>query len=261
MPTEPLTEPTPFDDGALYDVVMGKFDIDLEFYLGLARAARGPVLDVACGTGRIMLPCLRAGIDVDGLDLSAEMLARLRQKASAEGFDSRLYESSMSSLSVPRRYALIMIPFNAIVHNLTTEDQLATLTRCRDHLEPGGVLAFDTGFPGAAWITAPDGVRVLELETKHPDTGLPVRMFDTRSFNRVEQIMDSRMEIELLDAAGNVAETRRSRTTIRWIYKFEMALLLRVAGFERWEIYGDYKRRPLTQETDALIVQAWKGAK
>src|SRR5690349_10485382 len=64
----PATEATPFDDGALYDVVLEKLEYGLDFYLQLARAAGGPVLDVGCGTGRIMLPCLQAGLDVDGLD-------------------------------------------------------------------------------------------------------------------------------------------------------------------------------------------------
>src|ERR1041385_7973665 len=140
-------EATPFDDGALYDLFFEKFDLGLDFYLGLARAARGPVLDVACGTGRITLPCRKAGVDVEGLDLFPSMLSRLRQKASALGFEPQLHEADMAAFRLPRRFGLIMIPFNAFVHNLTTDDQLATLRACRDHLEPGGMLGFDTYFP------------------------------------------------------------------------------------------------------------------
>ena len=82
MQSSSTIEATPFDDGALYDLFFEKFDLGLEFYLGLAQAARGPVLDVACGTGRIMLPCLKAGVDIEGLDLFPGMLSRLREKAS-----------------------------------------------------------------------------------------------------------------------------------------------------------------------------------
>jgi SAM-dependent methyltransferase len=254
----PANERTPFDDGALYDVVFEGFDYGLEFYLGLARAAGGPVLDVACGTGRIMLPCLQAGIEVEGLDLSAALLARLREKATALGFRPQLYEASMSAFVLPRRYALIMIPFNAFVHNLTTDDQIATLKTCRDHLAPGGLLTFDTYFPGAALVTAPDGIREMEMEKPHPQTGLPVRMYDTRTFNRVEQRQHSQIEIEMLDAEGKIAETHRSQTTVRWIYKLEMELLLRAAGFARWTILGGFDGRPLLHETDAMIVQSWR---
>src|SRR5882672_862713 len=164
----PAPEATPFDDGALYDIFFERFDLGLDFYLGLAQAAGGPVLDVACGTGRIMLPCLKAGMDVEGLDLFPGMLTRLREKASALGFDPRLHQANMAGFRLPRRYALIMIPFNAFVHNLTTDDQLATLETCREHLAPGGLLAFDTYFPGPAAIAAPDGTRELEMEIAHP---------------------------------------------------------------------------------------------
>jgi SAM-dependent methyltransferase len=251
---------TPFDDGALYDMVLGRLDIGLDFYLGLARAAGGPVLDVACGTGRVLLPALQAGLDVDGLDLAPEMLATLRTKAAALGLEPRVYQASMASFRLRRRYALIMIPFNAFVHNLTANDQLAALGCFLEHLEPGGMLAFDTAFPGPAWINAAENAPVLELETTHSETGLPVRVYDTRRFDRVEQLQYSQMEIQMLDAAGKVTTTHTSRTTVRWIYKYEMELLLRLAGFARWQLSGDFDGRPLVSETDAMIVQAWKGA-
>ena len=251
------TEATPFDDGALYDIFFERLDLGLDFYLGLAQAAGGPVLDVACGTGRILLPCLKAGVDVEGLDLFPGMLTRLRHKASALGFNPQLHQADMATFRLPRRYALIMIPFNAFVHNLTTDDQLATLQTCRDHLKPGGLLAFDTAFPGPAWIAAPNGTRELEMETPHPETGLPVRIWDTRTFDRVEQLQHSYNEIEMLDAKGAVIATHPSKTSIRWIYKAEMELLLRIAGFARWRILGGFDGRPLRHETDAMIVQAW----
>lgn len=210
-----------------------------------------------CGTGRILLPCLKAGLDVEGLDLFPGMLARLRRKAAALGFEPRLHQANMAGFRLARRYALILIPFNAFVHNLTADDQLATLQACREHLEPGGQLAFDTAFPGPAWINAPSGTREMEIEITHPETGLPVRMWDTRTFDRVQQLQHSLNEIELLDATGQVTATHPSKTTIRWIYKTEMELLLRLAGFARWEILGGFDGRLLRHETDAMIVKAW----
>ncbi len=249
-------ENTPFDDGDLYDMLFERFDFGVEFYLDLARRARGPILDVACGTGRVMLPCLTAGLEVEGLDLFGSMLARLRKKASALGFQPRLHETAMSSFRLDRRFALIMIPFNSFVHNLTADDQISALKCCHQHLEPGGLLAFDTYFPNAALLTGPENVRDLELEATHPETGLPVRLYDTRSFNRVEQLQHSKMEVELLDAAGKVVNVRKSQTTVRWIYKSEMELLLRLAGFDRWQISGGFDRRPVVNDTDGTIVEA-----
>jgi SAM-dependent methyltransferase len=257
VPDVTPSEPTPFDDGALYDAILGNLEYGNDFYLGLARAARGPVLDVACGTGRILLPCLQADVDVDGLDLFPGMIAQLQSKAAALGLRPNVFEADMRSFRLTRRYALIMIPFNAFVHCLTTDEQIAALVCCREHLLPGGMLVFDTFFPGGSIIVATDNTRVLELETTHPETGCPLRVFDIRSFDRVAQIQNSLMEIEVLDAAGNVTTTHRSRTAIRWIFKGEMELLLRVAGFDRWKITGGFDGRPLEKETDLMIVQAF----
>ncbi len=85
-----------------------------------------------------------------------------------------------------------------------------------------------------------------------------MRMYDTRSFDRVAQVQHSTNELELLDADGAVRQVHRSEMSLRHIYKNEMALLLRAAGFARFEIYGDFDRRPLTREEDAMIVEAWK---
>ena len=260
-PGSPATESdwsaTPFDDGALYDLFFENFDYGLEFYLSLARSAGGPVLDVACGTGRVLLPMLQAGIDADGLDFFPAMLETARQKATARGFKPGLFQSDMASFHLQRKYALIVIPFNAFVHNLTLEAQLGCLRCCKDHLLPGGSLTFDTFFPGAALITAPQNTRAFEAEIKHPKTGHPVRMYDTRWFDLVEQRQRSRVEIEILDGSGNVTATHRSETTLRFVYKTEMELLLRLTGFSRFQISGDFDGRPLVNDTDAMIVRAW----
>jgi hypothetical protein len=82
-------------------------------------------------------------------------------------------------------------------------------------------------------------------------------MYDTRRFDRVAQVQHSLNEIELLAADGGVQTVHRSQISSRYIYKHEMALLLRVAGFTQWEICGDFDGRPLTRENDAMVVTAW----
>ena len=92
--------------------------------------------------------------------------------------------------------------------------------------------------------------------TKHPQTGLPMRMYDTRSFDRVAQVQHSLNEIELLAADGSVQAVHRSEVSSRYVYKHEMELLLRIAGFKHWEIYGDFDGHPLLRENDAMVVTA-----
>jgi SAM-dependent methyltransferase len=254
-PTSKL--PSVFEDGEAYDLVLKDLPYGRDFYVGLAREARGPVLEVACGTGRILLACLAEGLDIEGLDLFEPMLATLRAKAKAAGLVPRLHRADMSDFSLPRRFALVMIPFNAFIHNMTQQAQIRCLRCCREHLLPGGKLTFDTFFPSLAIVGAPQATRVLEGEFPHPGTALPMRMYDTRTFDRVAQTQHSLNEIELLAADGSVAKVYRSQVSSRYIYKHELELLLRVAGYERWEIYGDFDRRPLDEENQALIVEAW----
>src|SRR5438034_8488026 len=112
MSTPSTPVPSTFDDGEWYDIMMGDLRYGIDFYVGLAREAKGPVLDIACGTGRILLPCMQAGADVDGLDLYEGMLTTLRQKAASLQLAPNLYRADMSGFRLPRRYALIMITFN-----------------------------------------------------------------------------------------------------------------------------------------------------
>lgn len=249
--------PSIFDDGDLYDLLLKDIPYGLDFYVGLAREAKGPVLDIACGTGRILLPCLQAGVDIEGLDLFEPMLRTARAKAAALGLDPRLHQADMSEFSLPRRYSLIMIPFNAFIHNMTQETQIGCLEHCREHLLPGGQLVFDTFFPALEFVSTAENTRVLEGEFPHPQTGLPVRMYDIRTIDRVTQVFRSRNEIEWLAADGSVERVHRAEDLSRYFYKHEMELLLRASGFAKWEIYGDFDRRPLTRENEAMIVSAW----
>lgn len=257
----PAESSSPFDDPELYDALFHDLRYGIDFYVSLGRQAAGPVLDIGCGTGRILIPCIQAGADGDGLDLSPAMLGALRNKAAALQLSApALYAADMSDFRLPRRYALIILTFNAFVHNLTQEAQLRCLERCREHLLPGGLLAFDTYFPALAVIGAAENRRELELETRDPRSGALLRLYDTRSFDRVRQTQHSINEIETIGPDGTPRTLHRSEFTVRWVYKEEMALLLRRAGFSRWQILGGFDlNRPLTQETDPMVVMAWPG--
>ena len=249
---------SPFDDAELYDVFFSNLDFDREFYLDLAKRARGRVLEVACGTGRILIPCLQAGVDIDGLDLYPPMLDILRRKAVGLQLNPRLYTGDMQNFNLPGRYMLEFIAFNGFVHNLTTASQLGTLRSCREHLLPGGMLAFNIFYPGLEYLGGPQNTPVLEGEISHPVTGLAVRMYDTRVLHRIDQVQHSFVEIQELDAERRIKASHRSETDMRWTFKPEMELLLSAAGFARWEIYGGFDLHPLAAENDLMVVFAWR---
>src|SRR5690606_23506231 len=105
-------------------------------------------------------------------------------------------------------------------------------------------------------VGAPENTRVLELEFPHPETGLPVRLYDTRSFDRLAQTQHSMNEIELLSADGSIDRVIRSQVSSRYMYKHELELLLRVAGFSHWEIFGSFEGEPLESENQQMVVVA-----
>ena len=254
-------------DPKIYEAVYSDYTADVEPHLAMMRDAGGPAIEVCCGNGRLLVPTLEAGIACDGLDRSASMLDDLRARLAARGLETGVFEADMRDFTLPRRYALIAIPFNSFLHNLSQEDQLATLRCCRGHLEPGGRLAITIFHPSAAKLIEWADSEKLVKELPHGAGSL--RVYDRARDDRVEQIRHMTRRIEFLDAANRRTDERIFTFDMRYIYKPEMELLLRVAGFSRWEcraMFADYRDpssaaadRP-AREGDNLLWTAWGSA-
>ena len=248
----------------LYDAIYADVVADVAPHLALVRAAGGPALELCCGNGRLLLPTLEAGVACDGLDLDPRMLASLNEKLAARGLHTSVVCGDMRDFSLPQRYALITIPFNSFLHNLTQADQLATLRCCRHHLASGGRLVITTFHPSAEKLLEWSGKESFSKEL--PWQGGRIRVWDRADDDRIEQVRHMTRRIEFADANGKV--TRRATVTfdLRYIYKPEMELLLHVAGFPRWEAraaFTDYRDagslagdRPL-REGDNIAWTAW----
>ena len=243
---------------ALYDLYYSWLTDDVPFYVARAMEARGAVLEAGCGTGRVLLPTLQAGVDIDGFDIHPGMIDVLKAKAADLGLKPRVQVADMRDFTMPRRYALVTIPFRAFQHLLTTDDQIAALRCLREHLVGGGALLFDVFYPSLDHLVKPDGEQVLEREFPHPATGLPVAMYTKRRTDRVNQVLEVEREVVESDARGYAAATHRDRFRMRWIWKPEMELLLRAAGFSRWSVQGGFDGRPLEKDTDEMVWTAWK---
>lgn len=245
---------SPYPDPALYDVIYSQVRDDIPFYVELARAQGGPALEVGCGTGRVLIPTLEAGVEIHGLDLEAGMLERLRGKAAAKGLSVRVFEGDMRDFTMPGRYRLVTIPFRAFMHLQSTEDQIRALRCMREHLEPGGLLAFNVFYPSADFRRDKHGARSLSIETTHPESGRPVKVFDVSRFDNLRQTVT--VERETVEGDGGERQVTRSGFTLRWVYRFELELLLQAAGFAAAEIFGGFDRRPLERDTDEIVVLA-----
>ncbi len=248
----------------LYDAVYADVTADIAPHVTLMRGAGGPALELCCGNGRLLLPALEAGVPCDGLDRDPDMLASLRAKLDARKLRTTVTQGDMRDFSLPGRYALIAIGFNSFLHNLTQADQLATLRCCRHHLISGGRLEITAFHPSAERLLHWSGEEKLLKELPH--AGGLVRVWDRADDDRVEQVRHMTRRIEFTDPAGQVTRRETVSFALRYIYKPEMELLLRVAGFPRWEVrpaFASYTEAGAAageraiQEGDVLAWTAW----
>ena len=234
---------------------------DVHFYVDEARSAGGRVLEVGCGTGRILLPIARSGHTIEGLDSSPQMLARCEAKLRAESDAVRgrvtLHEGDARSFDLRRRFELVIAPFRVVQHLTTIDAQLGFLSSVAKHLAPGGRFAFDVFNPYFAKLVSADG---KEREDT-PDTPLE----DGRSFRRSARVsgvrwIDQVSEVELIyyisTEPGGKAERHVQAFDMRWFLRAELVHLLARAGFEVRSIYGDFDRSPLKETSPELIVCA-----
>jgi SAM-dependent methyltransferase len=134
-----MPDPIAFDAVAdIYDEYV-RVEFDIPFWLSEARAVNAKVLELTCGTGRVSLPLLRAGVDLTCVDYAPEMLARFRTKLEAHHLSCTLVRQDIAELDLPDRFALIFIPFHSFSEILREERRRDALARIREHLAPRGV--------------------------------------------------------------------------------------------------------------------------
>lgn len=237
-----------FDELAeLYDPTHRDRDIgDESFYRELAVNADGPVLEVGCGTGRIYLDLLRAGVDADGFDVSEQMLQVLEEKAAAESLDAFVWRDDMRKFEAPRDYELVIVPFRTFLHNTTIDDQIATLERIHDALVPGGRLALNFFTPNFDLICETYGTPD-SWSVRHE--GDQYRVTDITDFvDEVNQIIASTRRVT------NDGETiRESSFELAIISKREFELLLRVTGWRDWQVFGGFDGGELESADQEMV--------
>lgn len=225
---------------------------DVRFYVKEAQRYGSPVLELGCGTGRVLIPTAKAGISIVGLDRSPDMLAVAREKVAALGAEVegrvRLVEGDMRSFSFGERFNLITIPFRAFLHLMTGEDQRAALHCIRDHLAADGRLIFNIFDPKIEIIAAHQGVMGSTLQKMRefvsPDTGRRVIVWVQRTYDIDQQTICEERIFEEIDAEGKMVSRAYTPLTLRWLYRCEVAYLLELCGYQIEALYGDFRRGP-----------------
>jgi SAM-dependent methyltransferase len=233
--------------GYIYDQMMEHLqetvDNHRRFYLANLSGAGGPVLECACGTGLFLLPFLAAGHDMYGFDISRSMLSTLRKKAAQQGvadIDRRISVQEFETFRYEQQFAAIFIPTNTFLMLITQDAQIRTLRNIYAHLAPGGKFLLDLRLAGMRdLVEAAAGIEGTWHTWTHPETALPIRQRVVGRYDFNDQLDLNQCFIEYEDERAEFSMNGR------WIFKEEFQLLLRLAGFARWECFATPEGDPL----------------
>ncbi len=223
---------------------------DLPFYLDLAERYGGPVLEIACGTGRILLEIAREGKEIWGIDFSEAQLTVLNSKLQNEPERVRslvkTFKADMRAFSLDRKFRLAIIPFRPMQHMYTIEDQISALNAAKAHLLPDGILAFDVFYPNYSMLLQPTDEEMFDVQwyPQHDPAHVVRRYFRRTRVDFLRQYFEGEFIYRTFDGDRLVQEDRSPLKLGYYTYP-HLLLLFRLCGLEVVEQYGDFNREPI----------------
>lgn len=246
-------------DADYYDELLeGEMD-DLSFWTERVKEAAGRSLEVGCGTGRILIPLLKEGLQVDGMDISERMVSLLREKTTEQDFDTDVRVQAMESLAMGKAYSFIFIPGFSLQMANGRKGLLETLRRCWEHLLPGGRLAVSIFFP---WEEMEDDHAEewqLRKKVTRPD-GSHLDCHQSVTMNLEEQSLLLKSRYRLIDGSRQLQKEEICDIHMLWFYPHEFHLLLEETGFEVIDTFSEYTDEPLDECTLHAVILAQKAA-
>jgi SAM-dependent methyltransferase len=223
---------------------------DVDFFIEAALESGGPVLEVGCGTGRVLLPTARAGIPITGLDLSNYMLDVCRDMLKQETREVQnrvqLVQGDMRDFELGKKFTLVTTPFRPFQHLLTSGDQIRCLECIHRHLDPDGTFILDIFNPSLTGITADNLGQEVGAEPEFTTPyGIKVRRFNkTNQRDHLNQILDVELIYYLTHPDGR-EERIVHAFQMRYLFHYEAEHLLARCGFEVLDCFADYQKNPL----------------
>ncbi len=228
-----------------YDAYFTGLEGEVDFYVDEALDAGGAVLELGCGTGRVLLPIAKAGVEVAGVDADSGLLGVLREKlAAADGAlraRVKLIEADIGAFDIGRCFAAVLIPYRTFQHLLDPLDQQRALRCIGAHLQPGGRLIFNTFDPLAELVR--DGFSTplrRDLDFVDASTGHRIVVYYSRQADPEVQIVEQELIFEEFAADGQSLGRQMSLLQLRWTPQGEMRYLLERCGFSVEALYGDF---------------------
>jgi len=240
-----------------YEMEHGVFVEDQALYRGFAERCGGPLLELGCGTGRLLIPLAQAGFELTGVDCSAPMLACARQKLASltpeVASKVTLIQGDMRDIHLKKRFPLIFIALNTFAHLLTRQDQQRTLAAVARYLSPEGRLIIDLGNP--MLLPALPEPPTLHRRWKDRERGETIIKFTSTHFDPGSQLEELVLMYDVIDADGRVTRSVHP-FTLRHTYRHEMVLLLEQAGLRAEACYGSYELARYSAQSERMIFVA-----
>ena len=242
-----------------YDGDYRNYDDDIDLIIALAGECGAPILELGCGTGRVMLALVHAGFVTTGVDISPKLLELARAKL--ESTPATLYdfiEAELTSFDLPHKnYGLAVCTSNTLMHLNTAEEQQAMLANAYRHLAPGGCLFIDLFNPDVARLVAVDNLVELADEWEDAARRVHVTKWSVRAVDFANQLQDT---LFIYEETGDDAVVRKTVCpfTLRFLWRNEAELMLRQCGFAIEEVWGHFDGEPYSAVSDRLILLARK---
>ncbi|KMK75584.1 class I SAM-dependent methyltransferase [Alkalihalobacillus pseudalcaliphilus] len=231
------------------------FDGDIEFYQEKLKGCRGQILEAMVGSGRVYIPLLQAGLDVDGVDYSENMLNSCRQHCDSRGLKSSLFQADLRELSLPHKYEAIIIPAGSLLLIENREDSIQVLKKLYEHLEVGGKLLLDLFIPDDLFQAS----QFEGASTFHSINGDIITMEEKLiKVDWLNQFKVSYLKYEKW-RQGALIQTELQRFGLRWYGVEEFKLILENIGFSQVEISADFTdgKKP-SNSKQAIVYEAIK---
>lgn len=218
---------------------------EVAFYDKLLKTAKGPLLEAMCGSGRLLIPLLKKGFVLEGIDNSAHMLQSCQKRCLAQGLSAQLHHQSLQNLNLPRKYDLIFIAIGSfqLIHD--RKEAFHILERLCLVLLPGGRLVIETFVP---WDAIKDNIQGSVMAHESKDVAFEKVVNDTEGAQIVhksivtvyfkEQLEKTRSSYEKW-IGEKLSYSEEEEYIVRWYHRFEMQLLLEKAGFSTLEILDE----------------------
>ena len=261
LPKPLASKATIFDRFAqFYDADYRHYTDDLPTILELADEGGKLILELGCGTGRVLLPLAQAGHRVTGVDISPALLAVAQQKLRMTDKESQvtLVEADLRTFDLPQKeFAFAFCTSNTLMHLTTQADQLAVLRNAHRHLAAAGLLLLDLFNPDLPRLLAVNGLQELADQWEDETTGAQVIKWSIRTVDWAEQIQETLFIYEEIFADGAVRRTP-CPFPLRFLWRSEAELLLEKAGFTVEAVWGDFDGNPYEMSSEHLILLAAK---